>query len=113
MYALSSFFLIFLFTFLFAYLFLDLAKWLEIKIAQLAARFESPKVRKFLVAFNKFPILISIIYLVFLTVIITMFYRFIPHLIEEIKGFVKLVPDITNKLRSAADNLQSQVGFNL
>ncbi len=113
MYTLSSFLLIFLFTFLFAYLFLDLATWLKSKITQVTNQVQSREIRNVLVFLNKFPILISIIYVVFLTIIFTMFYRFIPHLIEEIKGFVKLVPDITNKLQSTADNLQSQVSFNL
>lgn len=113
LYALSSFLLIFLFTFLFAFLFLDLAKWFQVKITQLQEKIQTEFIVEALMFFKKFPVLITIIYIFFLTVIVTMFYSFIPHLIEETKGLVKLAPQITNQLRSTADTLQSQVSFNL
>lgn len=113
LYALSSFLLIFLFTFLFAYLFTDLAKWLKHKIHLLVERIHSAKLKKILLMCNKTPILITLIYLVFVTVIVAVFYSFIPHLIEETKGLIKLAPQITNQLRATADNLQSQVSMNL
>lgn len=113
MYALSSFLLVFLFTFLFAFLFMDLAKWLREKLTQVIAQIHSPAIRKALTTCNKFPVLITIIYVLFITVITAMFYSFIPHLIEETKGLIKLAPQITNQLRGTADNLQSQVSFNL
>jgi predicted PurR-regulated permease PerM len=113
LYALSSFLLIFLFTFLFAFLFLDLAKWIQKKITLFQEKIESKPLNTGLMYLKKFPVVISIIYIFFLTVIATMFYSFIPHLIEETKGLVKLAPQITNQLRSAADSVQSQVSFNL
>lgn len=113
LYALGSFLLIFLFTFLFAFLFLDLAKWLMIRIYKFSENIRSESIREGILWFNKLPVLITIIYIVFITIITAMFYSLIPQLIEETKGLVKLAPQITNQLREATDSIQSQVTFNL
>lgn len=113
LYALGSFLLIFLFTFLFAFLFLDLAKWLMVRIYRFSENIRSESIREGILWFNKLPVLITIIYIVFVTIITAMFYSLIPQLIEETKGLVKLAPQITNQLREATDSIQSQVTFNL
>jgi predicted PurR-regulated permease PerM len=113
MYALQSFLLIILFAFLFAYLFLDLAKWLSVKITYIVRSIRSRPVRSILLRCNKLPILISIIYLAFISIVGAMFYSLIPQLIEETKGLVKIAPQITSQLQNAADSLQSQVSFDL
>jgi predicted PurR-regulated permease PerM len=64
-------------------------------------------------AINKPVVIISIIYLGFITMITLVFYSLIPQLIEETKGLIKITPQITEQLMSAAQTLQSQVNFDL
>jgi predicted PurR-regulated permease PerM len=84
-YALQSFLLIFLFAFLFAFLFLDLSKWLISRINLLITKMDRGRLRTTLKAINKPTIVISLIYLGFITIITLMFYSLIPQLIEETK----------------------------
>jgi predicted PurR-regulated permease PerM len=112
-YALQSFLLIFLFAFLFAFLFLDLSKWLMSRIDLLTTKMDRGRLRTTLKAVNKPTIIISLIYIGFITMISLMFYSLIPQLIEETKWLIKIAPQITSQLTMAATTLQSQVNFDL
>lgn len=113
MYALQSFLLIFLFAFLFAFLFSDLCTWVVAKFSTAISKIQSPSTQKFARKFNTPIIVISLIYLSFITMVTLMFYSLIPQLIEETKGLIKVAPTIATQLTNAATSLQSQVNFDL
>jgi predicted PurR-regulated permease PerM len=73
----------------------------------------TPNFQRILRKANTYPIILTVVYVSFITLISGMFYSLIPQLIEEIKGIIKLAPQITFQLQSASDSLQSQVSFDL
>ncbi|MFZ4461831.1 MAG: AI-2E family transporter [Patescibacteria group bacterium] len=113
LYTFESFLFIFLITFLFAYLFLDLAKWIELRLGHLIKRMKASRFRVLLVKINRLPIVVTIIYIGFVTLIATIFYNLVPHLIEETKSLIKEGPQMMGRLQSAADSLQGSVSFDL
>ncbi len=113
MYTLQSFLLIFLFAFLFAFLFSDLSSWLVAKFDIAISQMQSRPAKKFARKLNTPIIVISFIYIGFITAITLMFYSLIPQLIEETKGLVKVAPAIASQLTHAASSIQSQVNFDL
>ena len=113
MYTLQSFLLIFLFAFLFAFLFSDLSSWLVAKFDIAISQMQSRPAKKFARKLNTPLVVISLIYLGFITAVTLMFYSLIPQLIEETRGLVKVAPTIASQLTHAADTLQSQVNFDL
>lgn len=113
LYTFESFLFIFLITFLFAYLFLDLARWIELRLGHLIKRMKASRFRALLVKINRLPIVVTIIYIGFVTLIATIFYNLVPHLIEETKSLIKEGPQMMGRLQSAADSLQGSVSFDL
>lgn len=82
-YFLESFLAIFLIAFLFSYLFLDVAKAISFKMVQLSNHMSHRFVRKFFRTGSSLPIVITFVYIGFVTVVVSLFYTLIPHLLEE------------------------------
>lgn len=82
-YFLESFLAIFLIAFLFSYLFLDVAKVISLKLIQFSDHMSHRIVRKFFRTSAALPIVITLIYVTFVVVVISLFYTLIPHLLEE------------------------------
>lgn len=61
-YTVESFLFIFLVTFLFAYLFLDLAKWIELRLNQLINRMQASAFRALLIKMNRLPVVVTLVY---------------------------------------------------
>lgn len=82
-YFLESFLAIFLIAFLFSYLFLDVAKVISVKMVQLSNHMSHRLVRKFFRTGSSLPVVITLVYITFIVVVISLFYTLIPHLLEE------------------------------
>lgn len=82
-YFLESFLAIFLIAFLFSYLFLDVAKAISLKLVQLSDHMSHRFVRKFFRTSSSLPVVITLVYVTFIAVVISLFYTLIPHLLEE------------------------------
>lgn len=83
-YFLESFLAIFLIAFLFSYLFLDVAKSISLKMVQLSDHMSHHRlVRKFFRTGSSLPVVITVVYVTFIVIVISLFYTLIPHLLEE------------------------------
>lgn len=82
-YFLESFLAIFLIAFLFSYLFLDVAKSISLKMIQLSDHMSHRLVRKFFRTGSSLPIVITVVYITFIAIVVSLFYTLIPHLLEE------------------------------
>lgn len=82
-YLLESFLAIFLITFLFSYLFLDVSKTIHEKLGQLSTHLKHRFSKKFLRTFSSLPAIITIVYISFIVIVVSLFYTLIPHLLEE------------------------------
>gem|GEM_PF-2519072 len=82
-YLLESFLAIFLITFLFSYLFLDVSKTIHEKLGQLSTHLKHRFSKKFLRTFSSLPVIITIVYVSFIVIVVSLFYTLIPHLLEE------------------------------
>lgn len=82
-YFLESFLAIFLIAFLFSYLFLDVAKVISRQMTQLSDHISYRFLRKLLRTGASLPMVITIVYVTFIVVIISLFYTLIPHMLEE------------------------------
>lgn len=82
-YFLESFLAIFLIAFLFSYLFLDVAKVISQRLVQFSDHMSHRLVRKFFRTSSSLPIVITLVYITFIVVVISLFYTLIPHLLEE------------------------------
>lgn len=82
-YFLESFLAIFLITFLFSFLFLDVAKSISQKMIQLSDHMSERFVRKFFRTGASLPLVITLVYITFVVVVVSLFYTLIPHLLEE------------------------------
>lgn len=113
-YFLESFLAIFLIAFLFSYLFLDVAKSISLKMVQLSDHMSHHRlVRKFFRTGSSLPVVITVVYITFIVVVISLFYTLIPHLLEEGKGLIHDAPVITNQLQVAIAHLESSVNMDL
>jgi predicted PurR-regulated permease PerM len=112
-YFLESFLAIFLIAFLFSYLFLDVAKAISVKMLQLSDHMSHRLVRKFFRTTSSLPVVITIVYVSFITVVISLFYTLIPHLLEEGKGLIQDAPVITNQIQEAVARLEDSVNMDL
>ena len=82
-YFLESFLAIFLIAFLFSYLFFDVAKVISAKMVQFSDHVSHRLVRKFFRTGSSLPVVITLVYIGFIAVVISLFYTLIPHLLEE------------------------------
>lgn len=82
-YLLESFLVIFLITFLFSFLFLDFSKTIHVKLGEWARGIHNAKIREFLKRYVSLPVIITITYITFITVVVSLFYTLVPHLLEE------------------------------
>ncbi len=112
-YFLESFLAIFLIAFLFSYLFLDVAKAISVKMLQLSDHMSHRLVRKFFRTTSSLPVVITLVYVSFITVVISLFYTLIPHLLEEGKGLIQDAPVITNQIQEAVARLEDSVNMDL
>ncbi|HBB27223.1 TPA: hypothetical protein DCZ36_01850 [Candidatus Gracilibacteria bacterium] len=112
-YFLESFLAIFLIAFLFSYLFLDVAKAISLKMIQLSDHMSHRLVRKFLRTGSSLPVVITVVYITFIAIVVSLFYTLIPHLLEEGKGLIQDAPVITNQLQGAIASLENSVNMDL
>ncbi len=112
-YALSDFLLIFLITFLFAYLFLDLSNWLSAKAAHFSKNTNSKILKSFISRFNKLPIIVTGLYLVFVTLVVFIFSNLVPHVLQESKGIVSEIPGIVDRVERSVSSLEASLKVDL
>ena len=112
-YLLESFLVIFLITFLFSFLFLDISKTIHAWLVGLIRDIDNRKVRAFLLSFFSLQMIVTIIYVTFITVVISLFYTLVPHLLEEGKGLIKDAPVITSQVQDAIKNLEKTINVDL
>ena len=113
LYTLQAFFLIILFTFLFAFLFQDLSKFLRNKFTYLIQNTKGTIWSPILERINTLPIMICRVYVVFICIVSVVIYGLVPQLLNEIRGLVKITPQITNQIQFAIGTIQSQINFDL
>lgn len=112
-YFLESFLVIFLIAFLFSYLFLDVAKVISLKMVQFSDHISHRIIRRFFRTSSALPVVITLVYVTFIVVIVSLFYTLIPHLLEEGKGLIHDAPVITNQLRETIAHLEDSVNMDL
>lgn len=83
LYLLESFLVIFLITFLFSFLFLDISKTIRVKLVAWFGHIRDKKTRELLTKIFSLQAIITITYLTFIVVVVSLFYTLIPHLVEE------------------------------
>ncbi|MDP2103905.1 MAG: AI-2E family transporter [Candidatus Gracilibacteria bacterium] len=112
-YLLESFLAIFLITFLFSYLFLDVSKTIHEKLGQLSTHLKHRFSKKFLRTFSSLPVIITIVYVSFIVIVVSLFYTLIPHLLEEGKGLIHDAPAIADQVQNAIANFEDTVNIDL
>lgn len=111
--ALQDFLFIFLITFLFAFLFSDLAEYGKTKFAKLSLLAKHKSLKRILEYISTENILIILIYIVFLVGIFIVISGFIPRIIEESKGLLRDIPQMTSHISWIIGNIQNSVPFDL
>ncbi|PID84036.1 hypothetical protein CSB09_03300 [Candidatus Gracilibacteria bacterium] len=112
LFALKSFIPLFLITFIFAYLFLEVAKFAHTKIHNASLK----KNHGFLVFLRKhlsINIIVSIVYIIFLIVLIFLFSTLIPRIGLEIEKLVQNAPQTIENLNALVKEMETSLGFKL
>ena len=115
-YLLSDFLVLFFITFLFAYLFLEAGSWLTNIIHAWWLHNKRSIAAELVLRYNNTNIVVTILYILFITIIILIFVNIIPQIIREIWQFIKWAPQIAWEIQKFTDNIQEglnvEIGLN-
>lgn len=112
-YLLSDFLVLFFITFLFAYLFLEAGSWLTGIIHAWWLHNKRSKAAELALRYNNTNIVVTILYILFITVIILLFVNIIPQIIQEIGQFIKGAPQIASQIQKFTDGIQLWLNVDL
>ncbi len=115
-YILSDFLVLFFITFLFAYLFLETGSWLTELIHNWWLHTKRNKAAELALRYNNTNIAVTILYVIFIGVLIFLFVNIIPQIIREIGQFINGAPRIASQIQNFANGiektLQIDIGLN-
>lgn len=106
-YALSDFLFIFLITFLFAYLFLDFSNWVMDKLRTLSVKVGKGPVRNAINRINRLGIIVTTIYVIFVTGVVVLFSSLVPQILNESKGIVTQLPSVVSNLEGTVSHIEA------
>ena len=115
-YILSDFLVLFFITFLFAYLFLETGSWVTEMIHNWWLHTKRSKAAELALRYNNTNIAVTILYIIFIGVLIFLFVNIIPQIIREIGQFINGAPRIASQIQNFANGientLQIDIGLN-
>ena len=112
-YILSDFLVLFFITFLFAYLFLEAGSWLTGKIHAWGLHNKRNKTAELALRYNNTNIVVTILYILFIAVIIFLFVNIIPQIIQEIRQFKDETPKIAEQIQEMIKNIEEAFPFEI
>ena len=111
-YVFRGFLGLFLITFIFAYLSLEVAEFLRTKII-----FQKEKNAntfwKSLEKYLSINVLVTIIYIIFILMVIWLFASILPQIIKEIEIFIKKIPEMTRQMEGLLQSFENTSGIHL
>lgn len=112
-YVLSDFLVLFFITFLFAYLFLETGSWLTGIIHAWWLHNKRNKAAELALRYNNTNIVVTILYIVFIAIIIFLFVTIIPQIIQEMGQFINGAPRIASQIQSFATSIEKSLQIDL
>ena len=111
-YVFRGFLGLFLITFIFAYLSLEVAEFLRAKF--IFQKEKNPnKFWKFFEKYLATNILVTIIYILFILMVIWLFASILPQIIKEIEIFIKKIPEMTRQMEGLLQSFENTSGIHL
>ena len=112
-YLLSDFLILFFITFLFAYLFLEVGTWISGIIHTWGLHEKRNKAAEIALRYNNTNIVVSILYIIFILIIVFLFVNIIPQIIIEIWQFIGRAPQIATQLQGFVSGFEEQLSISL
>lgn len=112
-YILSDFLVLFFITFLFAYLFLEAGSWLTGIIHAWWLHNKRSKTAELALRYNNTNIIVTLLYIIFIAIIIFLFITIIPQIIREMGQFINGAPRIASQIQNFADGIQRSLQIDL
>lgn len=112
-YILTDFLILFFITFLFSYLFLEAGTWLTNTIHAWWLHSKRSKTSELALRYNNTNIIVTILYIVFISVLILLFTNIIPQIIREIGQFIAGAPKIASQIQDFTDKIQQVLNVDL
>lgn len=112
-YLLSDFLLLFFITFLFSYLFLEAGSWVVGVIHAWWLHNRRNRASEIALRYNNTNIVVTMLYLLFITIIILVFVNIIPQIIQEIGQFIAWAPRIAYKIQEFTLKIQQLLNIDL
>ena len=103
---------LFLITFIFAYLSLEVAEFLRTKIISQKEK-NANTFWKTLEKYLSTNVLVTIIYILFILMVIWLFASILPQIIKEIEIFIKKIPEMSRQLEGLLQSFESTSGIHL
>lgn len=111
-YIFREFFSLFLITFVFAYLTLEIAQFIRKKILYYSKRHPN-NFWKFFEKYGRINNLVTILYILFVLLIIWIFASIVPKISMEIEGFIRRMPHVLNQVQELLFKLEENLGVKL
>ncbi len=112
-YLLSDFLILFFITFLFAYLFLESWSWISGIIHAWGLHEKRNKAAELALRYNSTNIVVSILYIVFILIIVFLMMRIVPQIVVEIGQFISRAPQIATQLQAFSAGIESSLQIEL
>ncbi|MBX9808968.1 AI-2E family transporter [Candidatus Gracilibacteria bacterium] len=112
-YILSDFLILFFITFLFAYLFLETGSWLTGIIHDWGLHAKRHKAAEIALRYNNTNIVVTILYVLFIAILIFLFTNIVPQIIKEMGEFISGAPKIASQIQNFVDNLQKSLQIDI
>ncbi len=112
-YLLSDFLILFFITFLFAYLFLEVGSWISGIIHRWGLYKRRNRAAEIALRYNSTNIVVSVLYVLFILIIVFLFVNIIPQIIIEIGQFIGRAPQIATQLQGFVSGLEAQLSISL
>jgi predicted PurR-regulated permease PerM len=110
---LQDFLILFFITFIFAYLFLEVGEVLASKIHNWWKWWKKDKIHTIAEKYSKTNTLVTVLYIVFVILMVFVFANIIPKVWTEIGEFIKRAWDITKNTQSIVIRLETSMNLNL
>ena len=112
-YLLSDFLILFFITFLFAYLFLEVGSWISGIIHAWGLHAKRNRAAEIALRYNSTNIVVSVLYILFILIIIFLVVGIVPQIIIEIGQFIGRAPQIAMQLQTFAAGIESSLQMDL
>jgi len=112
-YVLSDFLVLFFITFLFAYLFLEAGSWLTGLIHNWWLHTRRSRAAELALRYNNTNIVVTILYILFIALLIFLFLNIIPQIIREIAQFKDGAAGISNQIQNFINGIQQSLQIDL